>query len=353
MRIGLTYDLAQDYLDAGFSPDDVAEFDSPAVLEAIEGAIEALGHAPRRIGHAGALLAALSRGERWDLVFNIAEGLSTTGRSREAQVPTLLELYAIPYTFSDPLVCALTLDKAMTKRIIRDLGLPTPRFAVVRSLADARAIDLPLPLFAKPVAEGSSKGVTGASWIRTRGDIAPVCDLLLQRFAQPVLVETYLPGRELTVGIVGTGEHATPIAAMEIHLNERAEQGIYSFDNKEHWQDRMTFSLATGALRDEAFDLALRAFLGLGCRDAARVDVRQDAQGRLNFLEINPLPGLHPVKSDLPILSRMAGMQYRQLLSRIIHSASERISQAPAKLPPGLSHSFAERKPSTPRHAPA
>ncbi len=344
MHIALTYDLADDYLAAGFSPDDVAEFDSPAVIEAIEGALRAMGHTTVRIGHVGSLLAALARGAasgsagqpRWDLVFNIAEGLSSTGLAREAQIPTILDLYAIPYTFSPPLICALTLDKAMTKRIARDAGVPTPDFAIVHTEADARAIDLPLPLFAKPIAEGSSKGVTASSWIKSREQLERTCADLLQRFHQPVLVETYLPGRELTVGIVGTGPKARAIAALEIHLNERAEPGLYSFDNKEHWQDRMTFSLAQGSLRDEAFNAALTVYRTLGCRDAARVDLRADSTGRLNFLEINPLPGLHPVKSDLPILARMAGTDYQSLLTQIVNSALERVPSPSRRLAPGL-----------------
>jgi len=348
MHIALTYDLADDYLTAGFSPDEVAEFDSPPVIDAIDHALRAMGHTTSRVGHVGALLAALARGDArtdhagksgtrgWDLVFNIAEGLSSTGLAREAQIPIILDLYGIPYTFSSPLICALTLDKAMTKRIARDAGLPTPDFAIVHSIADARAVNLPLPLFAKPIAEGSSKGITGASWIKSRDQLERTCADLLQRFRQPVLVETYLPGRELTVGIVGTGPHARPIAALEIHLNERAEPGLYSFENKEHWQDRMTFSLAEGALRDEAFNLALTIYRTLGCRDAARVDLRADAQGRLNFLEINPLPGLHPVKSDLPILARMAGIDYQSLLTQIVNSALERAANERPRLPPGL-----------------
>ncbi|QYU66080.1 hypothetical protein J4558_13825 [Leptolyngbya sp. 15MV] len=311
MHIALTYDLADDYLAAGFTSDDVAEFDSKDVIDALDAAIVSLGHTTERVGSVGPLIDRLARGQRWDLVFNIAEGLSSVGGvAREAQIPTILDLYGIPYTFSPPLPLAIALDKALAKRLIRDHGIPTPSFTTIASVEEAAATAalassrtsggsgpggksakpaeearprlpgsikrLDLPLFAKPVAEGSSKGVTTRSIIRAWPDLVPTCTDLLERFRQPVLLERYLPGRELTVGILGTGDRARCIGAMEIHLNDRAEPGLYSFDNKEHWQDRMTFSLAQGPIRDECFSVALAAYRALGCRDAARVDLRQD-----------------------------------------------------------------------------
>lgn len=328
MRIGLTYDLRDDYLKLGFDEQQVAEFDRADTIVALEKTLRALGHKPERIGRVGALLERLAAGDargRWDLVFNIAEGMSSTGIGREAQVPVLLDLYGIPYVFSDPLVCTLTLHKGVTKRVVRDLDLPTPDFAVVSSQAEIAAVDLPFPLFAKPVAEGSSKGVTGASRIRNREELAVVCCDLLERYAQPVLVETFLPGREFTVGIVGTGERARAIAAMEVHLLPGAEQAVYSYQNKENCEELVRYTLAEGAIRDEAFTLALAAWRGLGCRDGGRVDVRADASGRLNFIEVNVLPGLHPEHSDLPILSTMSGLKYKDLIGEILESAIARL----------------------------
>ncbi|MEX2218197.1 MAG: hypothetical protein WD749_05500 [Phycisphaerales bacterium] len=326
MRIGLTYDLRDDYLRLGYDEQQVAEFDREDTIVALEKAVRKLGHRPDRIGRVQSLLRRLADGERWDLVFNLAEGLSHTGIGREAQVPTILDLHGIPYTFSDPLVSSLTLHKGMCKRVVRDLGLPTPDFAIVEREADLRRIGLPFPLFAKPVAEGSSKGVFGNSVCRTRGELAAVCAALLARFRQSVLVETYLPGRELTVGIVGTGPGAEAIAAMEVHLLAKAEAGVYSYANKENWRVAVRYSLATGPVAREACALALAAWRGLGCRDAGRVDVRADAGGRLNFIEVNVLPGLLPGHSDLPILCGLKGMKYHDLIRRVIASASERIS---------------------------
>src|SRR5262245_7001600 len=229
MRVGLTYDLRNDYRKLGYDEQQVAEFDSPETIRAIEAALRRRGHKPIRIGRVQKLAERLSVVDRWDLVFNLAEGLSSTGIGREGQVPTLLDLYGIPYTFSDPLVCSLTLHKALCKLTVRGLGVPTPDFATVSSPADIGRVHLPYPLFCKPRAEGSSKGVVGNSKVSSAEQLSIVCSGLLERFRQPVLVERFLPGRELTVGIVGTGTRAEALGAMEVHLQPSAEADVYSY----------------------------------------------------------------------------------------------------------------------------
>ena len=173
MRIGVAYDLRADYLAAGFSEEDTAEFDSEITIDAICAALAGLGFTPVRIGNVKKLVEALARGERWDGVFNFCEGLK--GVSREAQVPALLEVYDIPYVFSDPLTSALTLDKAMTKRVVRACGVPTADFALIEKIEDARKIELPFPLFLKPVAEGSGKGVNAKSKVDDRAALRKRC----------------------------------------------------------------------------------------------------------------------------------------------------------------------------------
>lgn len=323
MRIGITYDLRDDYLAEGYTEEETAEFDHPLTIEAIEAALRALGHETDRIGHIRALARRLVDGDRWDLVFNIAEGLR--GFGREAQVPALLEAWDIPYTFSDPLVLSLTLHKGLTKRVVRDLGIPTPDFAVVETPDEIAPVKLPFPLFAKPVAEGTGKGVTAASKIVDPAGLDRVCRELLALFRQPVLVETFLPGREFTVGIVGTGAEAFAPAVMEVHLTDRAEKEVYSYANKEDWHGRIEYRLATDAMARAAAQTALAAWRGLGCRDGGRVDLRADAAGVPHFIEVNPLAGLRPDHSDLPILCELAGMGYRELIAGIMRSAEKRI----------------------------
>jgi len=326
MRVGLTYDLRDHYLAAGHSAEETAEFDSVETIEALAGALEGLGLGVDRIGTVRQLAQRLVAGDRWELVFNVAEGLKGVGR--EAQVPALLDAYDIPYTFSDPLVMALTLHKGMAKRVVRDSGVPTAPFAVVECPADIGTVELPFPLFAKPVAEGTGKGVTLASRVTTAAGLRKVCRQLLERYRQPVLVETFLPGREFTVGIVGTGRAAEPIAVMEVALNERAEAGVYSYVNKEECESRVIYRLADDAEARAAGEVALAAWRALGCRDGGRVDLRHDAQGRPMFLEVNPLAGLHPTHSDLPIMCTLAGMSYERLIGRIVESARRRCGGA-------------------------
>jgi D-alanine-D-alanine ligase len=326
LRIGLCYDLKEDYLAAGFSPEQVMEFDEEETVAGLAAGIAANGHDVERIGRGVELARRLAAGDRWDLIFNFAEGVR--GRSREAQVPALCELFDQPYTFSDPLTCAVTLDKPLAKRLVRDHGLPTAPFAVVESREDVERVDLTPPLFIKPTAEGSSKGVTERSRVVCQSELLDACTDLLQRFDQPVLVESYLPGREMTVGIVGNdgdgngGAHV--LGVMEVLFKDGTD-GDYTALNKAEYQTRIEYRLLDGEpLAQRARAVALGAYHALSCRDGARVDLRCDASGEPCFMETNPLPGMHPIKSDLPIMSRLAGISYPELLGRIVEAAGLR-----------------------------
>lgn len=333
MLIGLTYDLRDDYLAEGYGEEECAEFDRADTIVALEESLGALGHRTDRIGHVKALARRLVAGDRWDLVFNIAEGLY--GFGREAQIPALLDAWEIPYTFSDPLVLCLTLHKGMTKRIIRDLGIPTPDFFVVETAADIGRVRLPYPLFAKPVAEGTGKGVSSASRIDSPAQLSSACADLLARYRQPALVETYLPGREFTVGIVGTGEDAVSVGVTEVILRPGAESGVYSYLNKERCEDLVEYRRVDDAASSRAVEVALASWRGLGCRDAGRVDLRADAAGEPCFIEVNPLAGLHPEHSDLPIICSQNGISFLDLMRMILDHATKRIAagRGPGRFP--------------------
>lgn len=320
--IGLCYDQKEDYQAAGFSPEAVMEFDDEETVAGIADTLASLGHRVERVGRGVELARRLVAGERWDLLFNIAEGVA--GRSREAQVPALAEMFGQPYTFADPLTCALTLDKAMAKRVVRDAGLPTAEFAVAADPTALEAVDLPFPLFIKPVAEGSSKGVTGQSLVISHEHLRSAGTALLERFGQPVLVERYLPGREVTVGIVGNGSGARVLAVMEVTIAAGDEGHAYTAVNKKEWQERVRYRLVEDGLAEQAGRLALAAYHVLGCRDAARIDLRSDATGQLNFLEANPLPGLNKDWSDLPLMVRLAGGTFQELVAAIVEAACRR-----------------------------
>lgn len=315
LRVGLTYDLRQDYLDMGFGEEETAEFDSPRTVEGLESALTSLGFAVTRIGHVKKLAERLVAGERWDFVFNICEGVA--GLGREAQVPCLLDAYAIPYVFSDPLTTALTLDKAMAKKVLVHDGVPTAGFTLLTAPEQARAVTLPFPLFAKPVAEGSGKGVGPASKAGSHAELEAVTADLLRRFRQPVLVETYLPGREFTVGIVGEGAAARVIGVMEVIFEEAASANGYGYDNKQHWEGKVGYELVNDAEAVAAGEVALAGWRALRCRDGGRADVKSDAEGRPHFIEVNPLAGLHPDYSDLVFLANFAGWRYRDLIEAI------------------------------------
>ncbi|MBU1004052.1 MAG: D-alanine--D-alanine ligase [Proteobacteria bacterium] len=327
MIIGITYDLKEAWASRGYSCEEVAEFDSPVTVQAIEDALRDMGHQPERIGGLDELMAALCAGKRWDMVFNIAEGMY--GFGREAVIPALLESHRIPCTFSDPLVMAVTLHKATAKRVVRDCGLNTARFAVVETPADLEDVSLEYPVFSKPVAEGTGKGVGVHSFSTTPAELDRACRALLAAHRQPVLVEEFLPGREFTVGIVGTGRSARVVGVMEVLVDSAFDGGNYGYENKANYEDRVSYVLASGREAEASADLALRSWRALDCRDGGRVDIRMDGRGLPAFIEVNPLPGLHPVDSDLPILCGLAGISYPTLIQDIVLSAIERMTERP------------------------
>jgi D-alanine-D-alanine ligase len=323
MRVGFTYDLRDDYLRAGYSLEETAEFDRIDTIESIESALAGLGHQVERIGNVKSLAQRLVEGRRWDLVFNIAEGMHGIGR--EAQVPALLDAWDIPYTFSDTLVMALTLHKGMTKHVVRAQGVPTPDFAVVEDPEQAEAVDLPYPLFVKPVAEGTGRGIGGKSRVTSKAELIAGCREIISTYRQPALVEAFLPGREFTVGIAGSGAETRSLGALEVGFLGTAESTIYGLVNKEECETRITYTLVRDDTARSAEAVAVRAWQVLGCRDAGRVDLRCDAAGRPAFVEVNPLAGLNPHHSDLPILAAQAGIEFPELIRMIVESASRRV----------------------------
>ena len=322
MRVALVYDLRNDYRALGFSEEEVAEFDSVETIDALAGALEALGCEPIRVGRGQALAARLVAGERYDIVFSIAEGVR--GRSREAQVPALCELFDQPYLFSDPLTAAAALDKAVTKRLVRDAGVPTPSFAVAETSADEIKHWRDFPAFVKPLAEGTGKGCEAASLVYSQRALETGVAHIIARYRQPALVEHYLPGREFTIGIVGNGDKARVLGVCEIFLKPNAEANVYSLHNKELCEELVTYAPGSDAEARLAGARALAAYRALHCRDAARIDFRSDAKGDPHFLEANPLAGLHPSHSDLPILAAQNGIDFTSLIGLILDAGLAR-----------------------------
>ena len=195
---------------------------------------------------------------------------------------------------------------------------------MIETATDIECVNLPFPLFLKPIAEGSGKGVNERSRVNTQNELRATAADLIAHFRQPVLVETYLPGREFTVGITGTGADACPLGVMEIKPTAKGTQSGYSYENKEHWEDRVTLHLVDDTEARQAADVALSAWRALRCRDGGRVDVRSDGAARPQFLEVNPLAGLNPHHSDLCFLAGFKGLSYQELIGLIMDSFLKR-----------------------------
>jgi D-alanine-D-alanine ligase len=257
----------------------------------------------------------------------MAEGYGS--RSREAHVPAVCEMLGVAYTHSDPLTLAVTLDKELTKRIAASHGIATAPSCLINHVDEVLERSFPpFPLIAKPNREGSSMGIRRRSLCRDRDTLLRQVDVLLANYRQPVLVESFLPGAEVTVAVMGNGAAAVVVGAMEIapRCGEAAEF-IYGVETKRNYLAEVDYHvpprLSASTLR-VIDDAALAAYQALGCRDIARIDMRLDGEGRPHLLEVNALPGLDPVRSDVPILCGRLGVPYARLVDRIVRHAVDR-----------------------------
>ena len=320
MRIGLTYDLRSWYLERGYTMDETAEFDKEETVAALEDTLACLGYETERIGNIFELVEKLAAGKRWDMVFNIAEGLY--GDGRESVVPALLDQYRIPYVFSGPVVMGISLNKYLARLVVGAAGVPVCPGIIASRVQDIdQASALALPLFVKPVAEGTGKGITTRSVVKDHDSLVTLVTELLATYHQPVLIEEYLPGREFTIGVTGSGAEAKVTGGMEVICKDNLP---YSVEVKENYENYVRYTVYDEDIREECDAVALGAWRALGAVDAGRVDMKADRNGRICFIEANPLAGLNPVHSDLPMLSRMNGMSFDTLMRLIMESARMR-----------------------------
>ncbi|HET7295638.1 MAG TPA: hypothetical protein VFI66_00755 [Gemmatimonadales bacterium] len=337
MRIGLAYNEKPDLASAGEhdgTNDAFAEWDDPSTITAVEQALRLFGSVVRL--EADQFFPQNLALARPDLVFNMAEGLR--GQSREALVPAICEYLSIPYTGSDPLTLALSLHKGRTKETLAYRGVPTAPFLCVETLADLKRMVLPYPVFVKPVAEGSGKGVFTSNLCATPRALEARVRFLLARYAEPVLIETYLPGPEFTVAILGNAAEAycLPVIGFDFSTLPQGAPPVYGYEAKWVW-DRPEAPLAIfqcparvpTALQREIERTALEAYHALGCRDWCRVDLRVDRFGVPNILELNPLPGIIPdpaMNSCFPKAARAAGFGYDELIQEVARIAWRRLT---------------------------
>jgi D-alanine-D-alanine ligase len=341
-RVALVANIKDDFERSVHDPQDAgAEFDRRSTLEAIGAALEYEGHWVH-VCQADDTLPEVLMNLRPHLVFNIAEGMG--GDAREAQVPALCEMLGIPYTASRVLANALSLDKTQTKRIWRDNGLPTAAFQGFASEFEALEPGLQFPLFVKPAREGTGMGVDGAAIVHNAQELKARVAWVLRTYRQPALVEEMLPGREFTVGYIGNrgdsahrarpwlydsdGYHFFPV--LEIDNAISISPGIYGYDAKSYdigvdgAPGYLCPAQIPNELRLKLIDLTRRAAEALGACDVSRVDLRLGSDGEPYLMEINTLPGLNPLVSDLCIMAASEGMAYPVLISEIAYLAAER-----------------------------
>lgn len=325
MKIGITFDLKTPQ--AAGTPDDAQEeFDSPHTIEAIAKVLRGLGHTVVMLGDGREFLAKVLA-DPPDFVFNFAEGLGIS-RSREARVPAVLEMLGIPFTGSDPLTMAVTLDKDCAKRLVAAAGVVVPPSIVVapgQTIDDQQLTNLIFPAIVKPAWEGSSKGIRTRSLVKTPAELHAVVEALGRDHPQPILVEEFIQGDELTVGVHGNDDPQI-MGIMRVVPRQPMEHFVYSLEIKRDYKQLVDYQ-CPAPLAPEVTDAVrkatLTAFRALGCRDIARVDFRVRA-GVPYFLEVNPLPGLNPDDSDLVIMAGLLQWTYPQLVQTILNAAFAR-----------------------------
>jgi D-alanine-D-alanine ligase len=342
MKIALIYNLRPAQATTPAWPDDLyAEWDEPETIAAVRAAL-ATAHEVILIENNSEIEAGL-RASAPDIVFNMAEGL--TGPDREAHIPALLERWGIPFTGSSARTLRTCLDKAATKRVLQQRGLPTPAYAVI-SCVD-RLPDLPaFPHIVKPLHEGSSKGIKPASIVHTRAALQARVAYVLATYRQPALVEAFVPGREFTVALLGNGAGVTVLPLVEICFAALPPGALplYSYaakwlwDTPEHALDILRCPTDLPAdLAQLITGLCRRAFLALECRDWCRIDVRLDTHGQPQILELNPLPGILPnpqSHSCFPKAAAAAHISYASLIRCVLAHACQRY-RLPNPLPEG------------------
>ena len=331
MRVGLAYDLKDSVTPEAAGPEDACEeYDSEATVSLIGRALESGGHAVTRLGGGREFLTSILA-SRPDIVFNIAEGRGTY-RSREAQVPSVLEMLDIPYSGSDPQCLAITLDKPLTKQLAFAARVPTPAWRVISHPEETVSWEgFAFPAILKPAYEGSSKGIRLTSLAVTPAEAAAMAARLIATYGQPVMVEEFIRGEEVTVGIIG---NAPPkiVGIMRVIPRKKEDIFIYSLEVKRDWQQLVDYECPAcfgDEVTDRIAEASLRAFTILGCRDFARLDFRVTASGIPYFIEINPLPGLG-THSDLIIMALKLGWRHEAVINAVLDAA---IGRYPKRLP--------------------
>jgi len=330
MRIGLSYDLKETIAtERAIGDDAFEEYDSQETVELIASSLEAEGHTVTMLGGGREFLSKIPQ-EKVDFVFNIAEGRGIY-RSREAQVPSILEMLDIPYSGSDPQCLATCLDKPLTKKLVVSEGVHTPRWRVITNRQELRQMnncDFPFPAIVKPAYEGSSKGIRLTSVAENTKQAMEVIESLLEKYQQPAMMEEIILGDEVTVGIVGNSPPLV-LGIMRILPKQRNGYFLYTLEVKRNYLELVDYECPAD-LEEKILQQiqlsSLRAFKAVGCRDFARLDFRISPQGVPYFLEINPLPGLGN-HSDLVIMAKKMGWSHRQLISTVLKAALERYRQ--------------------------
>lgn len=334
MNVGFCYNVKRNLPSTDPAAQADAEFDAPETIAAIKTALESGGHRVFSIeANDQCYLQLYKLRRKFDLIFNIAEGYY--GTTREAQVPAICDMLRLPYTHSSALAHTVSLNKALTKKVLFYHDIATPQFQLFTSPHEPLHKELRFPILLKPNAEGSSKGILNANLVNNATKLRVRLKWLFQAYRESVLAEEFLSGREFTVAILGSPPKVLPIVEQNLNILPKKYQKFASYEVKWLWEDTLPNphvaytcpAKVTPSLKKKIEDICLSTFAALECRDAARIDLRLNSKGEPNILEINTLPGMIPgenIVSYFPIASRAAGIGYNEMVLTILEAACKR-----------------------------
>lgn len=321
MIVGFTYDLKNDYAKIAYNHPNIEIFDDEETISGIEIILHNLGYEVQRVGNINNLVKYISRGQRWDIVFNICRGSYTF--KGQLQVPALLEAFNIPYVFSDSYTIILSSNKALIKQIVNTFDIKTPNFIVIDNEKLINNIPLSFPVIVKPLFGCNSIGINSNSKCENEKEMINAFKKIYSEITKEIIVEEFLDGREFITGIVGFGEQTECIGTIEIVFNNLKDNNIYTLNAKKDLK-YISFKIPEIQISQKCEKLALTIWKKLNCKDGGTIKFRTNEKGELYFLDINLIPALHPTKSEFSFLAKFKGFDFMTLMEKIMNSAIKR-----------------------------
>lgn len=320
-NVGLVYNKPKEMTSKEKELDPRSYRQPEIIAKSIKEALESRGHTVKMIPGSYNLIQDIKEAGDLDVIFNSCTGINN--KTEQANIVAILELMNIPFVGSGLDTQTIALHKGHAKAAFDAAGVPVSPFQVLIDGDEELNDDLEFPLFVKPEGEGSGVGITMDSIVHNEEELRKKANEIIEDFKQPALVEGFLPGREFTVGVVGTKDpKVLPIC--EITFAEDSDAIIQTVDTKaDNEVIRVCPPDISTELEEEISDCVLKAYKALNCSEYARIDTKLDEDGRVNIIELNSLPALEPDHSHFSHMVRETGHNMADLVEKLVEEAMD------------------------------